>query len=145
MSRTTNKSKSASSSRKSGSSRVVSSKGVRAGGAKAVKISQRFKSVRVGFSLNQPAMARVLGVSQRKLSELENDARQPRTETKRRLTEVERLHKALAELMGESDLAGWMEEPNEAFDNATPLQVIERGEIDRLWQMIYAVRSGHPI
>jgi len=52
---------------------------------------------------------------------------------------------ALAEIMDADDIAGWMEEPTEAFRGSTPLQVVERGEIDRLWQMIYAVRSGQPI
>jgi hypothetical protein len=37
-----------------------------------------------------------------------------------------------------------MQEPNPAFDGSTPLQVIERGESDRLWKMIYALESGDP-
>jgi len=89
-------------------------------------------------------MARVLGISQRKLSQLENAARSPRPETTRRLVEVERLHNALAEIIEEDAIPGWLEQPNTAFEGASPLQLIERGEIDRLWQMIYLVRSGHP-
>lgn len=55
------------------------------------------------------------------------------------------LRVALAQIMDAGDIAGWMEEPNEAFGGSTPLQVVERGEIDRLWQMIYAVQSGQLI
>lgn len=89
-------------------------------------------------------MARMLGISQRKLSQLENAARLPRPETTRRLVEAKRLHGALAEVMEEDAIPGWLEQPNPAFDGASPLHLIERGEVDRLWQMIYIVRTGHP-
>ena len=39
----------------------------------------------------------------------------------------------------------WTEEPNDGFDGSTPLQVVERGEVDRVWQMIFAIRTGHPM
>ena len=117
-------------------------RGTRAAGGSG---SVGFRSVREDFGLTQPLMARVLGVSVRKLSELETSARAARPETKRRLTEVRRLRAALAEIMDPDDLGAWMEEPNPAFGGATPLQLIERGEIDLLWQMIYAVRGGHPV
>jgi len=107
--------------------------------------SAGFRSAREDFGLTQPLMARVLGVSVRKLSELETSARAARPETRRRLMEVRRLQVALAEIMDPGDIGAWMEEPNGAFGGATPLQVIERGEVDLLWQMIYAVRGGHPV
>jgi hypothetical protein len=47
--------------------------------------------------------------------------------------------------MDAADLPEWMERPNPAFEGSTPLQVVERGEIDRLWQMVYAVRTGQPL
>jgi hypothetical protein len=31
---------------------------------------------------------------------------------------------------------------NEAFGGLKPLKVIERGEVDRLWTMIYHLESG---
>lgn len=108
------------------------------------ELSSRIRSIRSDLEIRQPAMARVLGISQRKLSELENDARDIRLETRRRLTEIERLHKALLDLVDPSELRGWLERPNPAFEGATPLQLIERGEIDRLWEMIHLVRAGHP-
>ena len=104
----------------------------------------RVKALRNKFGLKQPQMSRLLGISPRKLSELESHSSDPRPETKRRLTEVARLRTALDEIMEADDIAGWMEEPNEAFGGSTPLQLVERGEIDRLWQMIFAVRTGHP-
>ena len=35
-------------------------------------------------------------------------------------------------------------EPNPAFDGSTPLQVVERGETDRVWRMVYELESGEP-
>lgn len=38
----------------------------------------------------------------------------------------------------------WLTAPNDAFDGLKPLEVIERGESDRIWQMIFLMRSGSP-
>ena len=43
------------------------------------------------------------------------------------------------------DIAAWMKESRVAFGGSTLLQIVERGEIDRLLQMIIAVRTGHPM
>jgi len=107
--------------------------------------SSRVKTVRDEFGLKQTQMSRMLGISARKLSELESQSKDPRPETNRRLTEIERLQKALDEIMDAGDIAAWLVEPNDAFDGSTPLQVVERGEVDRLWQMIFAIRTGHPM
>jgi transcriptional regulator with XRE-family HTH domain len=117
-------------------------KGVAATFAKQAKNP---KAVREKYGFRQTQMSRLLGISSRKLSELESKSLDPRPETKRRLTEVDRLHNALDEIMDADDIAGWMEEPNEAFGGSTPLQLVERGEIDRLWQMIYTIRTGQPL
>ena len=36
----------------------------------------------------------------------------------------------------------WLDTPNDAFDGLKPLEIIERGEIDRLWNMIFYLESG---
>ena len=105
----------------------------------------RVKTIRSKLGLKQAQMSRLLGISPRTLSELECRAKTPRAETKRRLTEIDRLRQALAALMDADEIAPWMDEANDALGGSTPLQVVERGEIDRLWQMIYAVRTGHPL
>jgi hypothetical protein len=32
--------------------------------------------------------------------------------------------------------------PNPAFEQLKPIEVIERGHIDRIWEMIFEFRSG---
>ena len=39
-------------------------------------------------------------------------------------------------------IPGWLDSPNEVFGGLQPLEVIERGEVDRLWTMIYYLESG---
>lgn len=55
------------------------------------------------------------------------------------------LEAALRDLFqNEDEVVQWLETPNEAFEGSTPLQVIERGESDRIWRMVYFLRSGEP-
>jgi len=54
------------------------------------------------------------------------------------------LYKALGKVVKRESIGRWLENPQDAFDGSTPLQVIERGEIDRLWRMIYRLESGEP-
>jgi integrase/recombinase XerD len=42
-----------------------------------------------------------------------------------------------------SQIGPWLDTPNPAFEGSTPLQVIERGESDRLWRMIWELRMGN--
>jgi hypothetical protein len=58
------------------------------------------------------------------------------------MAELERLTKALGEVMRESAIGEWLKTPNPAFDGLKPLEVIDRGESDRLWEMIYFLHSG---
>ena len=41
-----------------------------------------------------------------------------------------------------NDVVRLLEAPNPAFGGLKPLEVIERGEIDRLWNMIFYLESG---
>jgi hypothetical protein len=60
----------------------------------------------------------------------------------RRLREIERLRDRLAEVVKADTIPHWIETPNPAFDGLKPLEVVERGEVDRLWEMIYFLESG---
>jgi hypothetical protein len=58
------------------------------------------------------------------------------------IREMERLQQRLAEVVKPESIPGWLETPNAAFGGLKPLEVIERGEIDRLWNMIFYLESG---
>ena len=96
------------------------------------------------FGLTQTVMVRLSGYSPRSVASWSKGvaATEP---ARRKFTELIRLFEALKDLMEDPrQVIAWVLEPNPAFDGSTPLQVIERGESDRLWKMIYALESGDP-
>jgi hypothetical protein len=34
--------------------------------------------------------------------------------------------------------------PNPALDGSTALQVVKRGELDRIWRLLYHLETGQP-
>jgi len=58
--------------------------------------------------------------------------------------EVIRLIKTLGSLMAPEKLGFWIRKPNKGLKSLTPFEVIEQGKTDRLWRMIYEIRSGQP-
>ena len=62
----------------------------------------------------------------------------------RRLTELERLTNSLSEVINPASLGHWLQTPNPAFGGSKPIEVIERGESDRIWEMAFMLRSGVP-
>jgi len=98
-------------------------------------------SMRARLGLTQARFARLLPVSVRSLATLESGTAATEA-VARRLTELERLTDALLEVIQEKSLGQWLQTPNPAFDGLAPLEIIERGQTDRLWEMIYFLRSG---
>ena len=95
----------------------------------------------LGFT--RPQFARLVPISERSLAEIEN-GKPPGEATSRSLTQLQRLVAALEEVMERRSTGTWLAAPNEAFDGLKPMEVIERGETDRIWSMIYQLRSGAP-
>lgn len=60
----------------------------------------------------------------------------------RRLTEIGRVVDALSEVLAGEAIGAWMLRPNPAFAGLKPIEVIARGEADRIWQAIFILRSG---
>jgi hypothetical protein len=58
--------------------------------------------------------------------------------------ELARLQRALERVMKADFVPHWLQEPNDAFAGLKPIEVVERGEIDRIWRMIYQLESGVP-
>jgi hypothetical protein len=101
------------------------------------------RDLRRRFNLNRRIFARVAGSSERAIADWENGKR-PSSGNIARLTEIKRLYKALAKVMEPDTIGAWLETPNKAFGKLKPIEVIERGEMDRLWRMIYYLESGVP-
>jgi hypothetical protein len=48
----------------------------------------------------------------------------------------------LSEVISPTTFGKWLTAPNPAFDGFKPIELIDRGEIDRIWSMIYFLKSG---
>ena len=96
---------------------------------------------RLGFS--QVVFSRMLSVSTRSLANIEGGDALSET-IARKLIEVQRIVDALSEVITPEIIGEWLKTPNDAFDGLKPLEIIERGEVDRIWQMIFMLRSGTP-
>ncbi len=99
------------------------------------------KSFRKTFGISQEELGRITGFSTRSIAGWECGQMFSRA-GRHKLVEMERLRAALAELMPADAVGNWLREPNPAIENQPPLQVIERGEIDRLWRMIFQIDAG---
>jgi DNA-binding transcriptional regulator YiaG len=95
------------------------------------------------YAMTQDVFTRLTGFSPRAVAHWVQ-GRKPSASTGRRLTEMKRIFAALETLIAKDAIGPWLKEANSAFDGSTPLQVIERGETDRIWRMIYELQSGEP-
>jgi DNA-binding transcriptional regulator YiaG len=95
------------------------------------------------YGVSQDTFTRLTGFSPRAVAHWAQ-GRKPSDSTARRLTELKRIFDVLEKLISPEAIGPWLKEPNPAFDGSTPLQVIERGETDRIWRMIYELESGDP-
>jgi hypothetical protein len=91
----------------------------------------------------RPIFGRVVNVSERTIAKVESET-DTAEKLKRPYNEVYRLLEALDDVIEMNSLGKWFQEPNDAFDGLKPMEVIERGEIDRLWNMVYELRIGMP-
>jgi len=97
--------------------------------------------IRQKFGVSQEELARVTGYSTRSIAGWESGQKLSDS-ARQKLTETERLRTALSQIMPGEHLGEWLRNPNPAFEGQAPLQVIERGESDRLWQMIFQLDAN---
>jgi len=99
------------------------------------------RTLRQQYGLSQALLARLLDVSLRTVSGLESGS----AATARNLIQVNRLCGALAEAMKSGYVGRWLDEPNEMLGGLKPVEAVERGQIDLVWQVVEGLRSGSPL
>ena len=92
------------------------------------------------YHLSNEEISRVTGASLRTVAYW-NAGKKPQRSSGQKLKEVTRLFDALSDLMTSKAIGPWLQRPNQQFDGSTPLQIMERGESDRLWRMIWQLRE----
>ena len=109
---------------------------LRLGGESKLELRDRLAMPRQMFG-------RIVNVSERTIAKVEASSDEAE-KLKRPYNEVYRLWEALGDVVDPKSLGLWFQTPNDAFDGLKPLEIIERGEIDRLWNMVFQLRSGMP-
>ena len=95
------------------------------------------------FKMPQPVVVRLTGFSPRSVAKW-SEGISPSAKQEKALVEMDRLLDGLSRVMRPAQVGQWLKSPNPAFDGSTPLQVVERGETDRIWRMLYDLESGQP-
>jgi transcriptional regulator with XRE-family HTH domain len=98
------------------------------------------RELREDLGLTQAELGRALGFSTRWVAAQE--ATEAQAPAERRVMELARLYEGLCRVVQPQSIKGWFNRPNPAFEGMKPLEVVERGQIDRLWQMIFYLESG---
>jgi transcriptional regulator with XRE-family HTH domain len=99
--------------------------------------------VRSELGVTREFFARMTGFSVRAISGWESG--RPLSEAAmRRVKEMKRLRAALAEGIRPEFIPQWLETPSEGLGGLKPVEVLERGEIDRLWRTVFLIGSGMP-
>ena len=58
--------------------------------------------------------------------------------------ELARLQRGLERVMKADLVPHWLQEPNGELAGLKPTEIVQRGEIDRIWRTIYQLESGVP-
>ena len=101
------------------------------------------REIRDNLGLNRKLFSRLTGYSERAVADWEA-GKELSDSTRQRLTEIQRLQLALARVMQADFVGTWLQTPNPAFEGFKPIEIVERGEIDRLWRMIHRLEAGLP-
>ena len=87
-------------------------------------------------SISLGTFTRLLGVSRRAVGGWISGNEIPNKSNQKKLNELFRLFTALNGLVDLNKIGPWLEQANSNLNGATPLEVIERGESDRIWWLI---------
>ncbi|NQT38827.1 MAG: hypothetical protein HQ581_15130 [Planctomycetes bacterium] len=113
-------------------------------GVRVVKVNGETKlELRNSLGMPREIFGRLVNVSVRTIADVESTQKKVE-KLRRNYVEVKRLCDGLSEVVDPACLGDWLKAPNDAFDGFKPIEIIERGEIDRLWEMFYRLRSGMP-
>ena len=113
-------------------------------GVRVVTVKGESKlELRFMLGMARESFGRLVNVSVRTIADVESHKKRVE-KLQRNYVEVKRLCDSLGEVIDPEYLHDWFNTPNKAFGELKPIEVIERGKIDRLWDMFYRLRSGMP-
>ncbi len=109
---------------------------LRVGRGQKLELRDRLRMPRQTFG-------KIVNVAERTIAKIES-GEDGVEKLKRPYNEVYRLCEALAEVVDSDCLGEWFQMPNDSFDGLKPIEVIQQGEIDQLWNMVFELQTGMP-
>ncbi len=100
--------------------------------------------LRKSLGLTRKVFSRLSGYSERALADWES-GEELSPAARKRMVELQRLQRGLASVMKVDFVGTWLQTPNEGFAGLKPIEVVERGEVDEVWRVIYWIASGQPM
>jgi DNA-binding XRE family transcriptional regulator len=99
--------------------------------------------LRKRLNMTRAVFSRLINASERTIAKVEAEE-EPAGKLRRNYNEIARLLTALSEVVDSAVLGTWFVTPNEVLSGLKPIEIIERGEIDRLWDLAWRLQSGTP-
>ena len=98
---------------------------------------------RSSLGVTRKVFACLIGFSERSIASWESGKELTAT-SRPRIVKMQRLSQTLCRVMKPEFIARWLEAPNDALKSFKPVEVIERGEIDRIWRLLVELDAGIP-
>ncbi len=98
-------------------------------------------ALRQDLGMDRKQFSRLMGFSERTVARWEKGEALSEPAA-RRVRELRSFQQRLATVVRKEAIAAWLETPNAAFGELKPLEVLNRGEIDRLRAMTFHLESG---
>ena len=106
-----------------------------------IRSGPRLMQWRRTIGITRPAFARLSGCSERSLATQEAKKRLSLAK-ERNLNEARRLLLALCEIMDPDAVSDWLADPNDWFDRQSPVDLIQEGRIDQVWELIHHTKAA---
>ncbi len=122
----------------------VTRKTIAPGPAKSGSTSRRgVPPARVRYGITQEEFADLTGMSKSVVSQIENNRKPAVTPgDRRRIREVERLCTEIAKIIRPAAVGAWLRSPNPRFHDSSPLEIIRRGEMDRVLRLAWHLQDN---
>lgn len=109
--------------------------------APALGPDRNVRAIRRALGLSRADFGRFAGLSDRTIATVEKTGKAGGA-TLRRLSEARRLQEALRSIGSSREIGGWLHAPQRTLEGLKPLEVLERGEGDRIWRILHRVGAA---
>lgn len=100
--------------------------------------------LRARLQLTRPVFARLLGVSERTVADWEH-ATAPKSGAERAIKELRSVIEACERVMKPTFVGPWLVTAHGSLDGFKPIELIERGETERVLRALFFVEAGIPL